>query len=230
MLIIIFFFVGVASENLRVSKYNDMIRVSIPAKVANKMFQTEFSTFRSLFQRNVVLSRITKPYYLPAEVAEVVSIVDDIMRFPSVRRTNRILGSEESTTASPFNSCGSKCNGFTTPEVLAQAYSFSPVTTVAPGNSMSVAEFQYQYCKLFVLFGNLYYLLILVCIYIDDNTDLKSFSNACGVTATVDKAVGGNNEKICEAGGCVEALLDIEYIEAVANPIPLTVIYLASCK
>jgi hypothetical protein len=64
----------------------------------------------------------------------------------------------------------------------------------------------------------------------DDNTDLKSFSNACGVTATVDATIGGNNEKICEAGGCVEALLDIEYIEAVANPIPLTVLYLSTCK
>lgn len=41
--------------------------------------------------------------------------------------------------------------------------------------------------------------------------------------------IGGNNPKICEAGGCVEALLDIEYIEAVANPIPLTVIYSPTC-
>jgi tripeptidyl-peptidase I len=56
---------------------------------------------------------------------------------------------------------------------------------------------------------------------------LKSFSNACGVTATVETTIGGNNERICEAGGCVEALLDIEYIEAVAHPIPLTVLYLS---
>jgi len=48
------------------------------------------------------------------------------------------------------------------------------------------------------------------------------------VTSTVDTTIGGNVERICEAGGCVEALLDIEYIEAVANPIPLTVIYLST--
>jgi hypothetical protein len=65
--------------------------------------------------------------------------------------------------------------------------------------------------------------------YIDDNADLKSFSTACSVTATVDTTIGGNNEAVCNAG-CVEALLDIEYIEAVANPIPLTVIYSATCK
>jgi hypothetical protein len=63
-----------------------------------------------------------------------------------------------------------------------------------------------------------------------DQTDLTSFSNACGVTASVETTIGGNNPKICEAGGCVEALLDIEYIEGVAHPIPLTVIYSATCK
>lgn len=37
-------------------------------------------------------------------------------------------------------------------------------------------------------------------------------------------AIGGNNEKICNAG-CVEALLDIEYIGAITYPIPLTTVY-----
>lgn len=50
------------------------------------------------------------------------------------------------------------------------------------------------------------------------------------MTADVETTIGGNNPKICEAGGCVEALLDIEYIEAVAHPIPLTVIYSSTCK
>lgn len=50
------------------------------------------------------------------------------------------------------------------------------------------------------------------------------------MTATVDVTIGGNNEKICLSGGCVEALLDIEYIEAVAYPIPLTVIYSSTCE
>jgi hypothetical protein len=45
----------------------------------------------------------------------------------------------------------------------------------------------------------------------------------------VDVTIGGNNPKVCEKGGCVEALLDIEYIEGVAHPIPLTVIYSDTC-
>ena len=60
---------------------------------------------------------------------------------------------------------------------------------------------------------------------------MLAFSKACGVTATVDTVIGGNNPNICTAlGGCVEALLDIEYVDAVANPIPLTVIYSSTCK
>lgn len=69
---------------------------------------------------------------------------------------------------------------------------------------MSVAEFQFQYY---------------------DQKDLTAFSNACDVTVSVEDVQGGNNEKLCERGGCVESLLDIEYIDAIAHPIPLEVIY-----
>jgi len=95
----------------------------------------------------------------------------------------------------------------TTPAVLQKRHGYPTLKSSAAGNSMSVAEFQMQYY---------------------DNTDLKSFSTACSVNAKVDVTVGGNNENICLKGGCVEALLDIEYIEAVASPIPLTVIYLST--
>lgn len=196
---------GITEEFFYVSKFGDMVHVTMPIKTANLMLNTEFALFRSVTKRDVALPRIVKPYYLPSEVAEHVSIVSDIMRFPSVRTPIRAYGSEGETGADDeFSSCGTRCNGFTTPAVLQSAYSYPTVKSVAKGNSMSVAEFQGQYY---------------------DNTDLKSFGDACDVTSVVDVTIGGNNEKICELGGCVEALLDIEYIEAVANPIPLTVIY-----
>ncbi len=132
----------------RISKLRDMIHVTMPVKVANSMLQTEFALFRSISNRDVVLPRITKPYSLPAEVASVVSIVDDIMRFPAMRTSPKVYGVESTPlkTDDEFSSCGTKCNGYTTPAVLASAYSFGPVTSVSAGNSMSVAEFQYQYC------------------------------------------------------------------------------------
>lgn len=199
---------GVIGDNARVSKFGDMVHVKMPVSVANQVLNTEFGLFRSVRERSVALARITKPYSLPAEVANVVSLVDDIMRFPALRDAPRSFGSEGELSADDeFSSCGRDCSGFTTPDVLQSAYGYPDVKSVADGNSMSVAEFQLQYY---------------------DNTDLDSFSDACGVTATVDTTIGGNKEFICEAGGCVEALLDIEYIEAVANPIPLTVLYLST--
>jgi tripeptidyl-peptidase-1 len=93
----------------------------------------------------------------------------------------------------------------TTPDVLQSRYGYSPLTTAANGNSVSVTEFQFQYY---------------------DNVDLEAFSDACGVEVDVDTTIGGNKDYICtKIGGCIEALLDIEYIGAVSSPIPLTVIY-----
>lgn len=180
--------------------------VTMPVSVANKMFNTEFARFTSAIRGDLNVLRVTKPYFLPKEVASRVSIVDDILRFPAIRRSPRAFG-VELTADDEFSSCGAKCSGMTTPAVLQKRYNYPTLKSVANGNSMSVAEFQLQYY---------------------DNTDLKSFSNACGVDASVDSTVGGNNENICLKGGCVEALLDIEYIEAVAAPIPLTVIYLST--
>jgi len=198
---------GVKGDKIRVSKYNDLVFVTMPISIAESMFRTEFALFRSTLQREVVIPRITKPYFLPTEVASVVSLVDEIMRFPAIRNSPKSYGYESSTDPA-FSSCGTKCAGFTTPSVLESAYSFTQLTSAAPGNSMSVAEFQYQYY---------------------DQTDLDTFSSACGVTSTVATTIGGNNPNICtNLGGCVEALLDIEYIDAVANPIPLTVIYSSS--
>lgn len=199
---------GITSENIRLSKFGDMLHVEMPVKTANAVLKTEFALFRSLVQRNVALPRVTKPYHLPQEVADAVLMVADIVRFPSVRTPLQVYGAEPKIGADDeFSSCGTKCNGYTTPDVLKSAYNIPTLKTATKGNSMSVAEFQFQYY---------------------DNTDLTSFGDACSVTAKVDTTIGGNVPQICEAGGCVEALLDIEYIEAVANPIPLTVIYLST--
>jgi tripeptidyl-peptidase-1 len=197
---------GITNADVRVSRLRDMIHVKIPVKVANQMFNTEFAMFRSVVERRALLPRITSPYYLPEHIAAKVAIVDDIMRFPSIRQSLRTLGAEDGNGSdAEFAACGTKCNGYTTPSVLEKAYSFSAMTKATTGNSVSVAEFQYQYW---------------------DQGDLSAFSSACGVSVDVDVTIGGNNENICaNLGGCVEALLDIEYIGAITSPVPLTVIY-----
>jgi len=196
---------GVLPENYRVSIYNDKVFVTLPIPLATQMLSTEFSRFRSLDDDRVVIVRATQPYYLPASVAGVVALVDDIIRFPSIRRV-ALYPAANSTSTSPFDSCGQSCSGFTTPAVLQQAYSFSPVKSAAKGNSVAVTEFQGQYY---------------------DDADLQAFSKACGVTTEVDVYYGPTNSATnCQKkNGCVEALLDIEYIGAIVHPIPLTDIY-----
>eukprot|EP00349_Pseudokeronopsis_sp_Brazil_P002941 CAMPEP_0202970916 /NCGR_PEP_ID=MMETSP1396-20130829/21755_1 /ASSEMBLY_ACC=CAM_ASM_000872 /TAXON_ID= /ORGANISM="Pseudokeronopsis sp., Strain Brazil" /LENGTH=535 /DNA_ID=CAMNT_0049699783 /DNA_START=129 /DNA_END=1736 /DNA_ORIENTATION=+ len=193
-------------ENVQVSRIGDKIRVAMPAKIASQMFNTEFAQFRSIANERVTVNRVTKPYHLPSELVDVVSFVDDIVRFPSVRSQLVVpLENNEKTTAdSEFNSCGTVCPAYTTPAVLETAYSFTTLSSSAAGNSVSVAEFQGQYW---------------------DQTDLDDFNSACNVEGSVTTTIGGNNPSACSITGCTEAMLDIEYIAAITNPIPLTVLY-----
>ena len=204
---------GVAREHMVFSNVGDKVLVSMPVKVANKALNTEFALFRSTQKNDEVLARITKAYHLPTHVAKVVSFVDDIMRFPSLDKIH--LGKPEldssnlrTDTPSPFNSCGSRCAGFTTPAVLSERYGFtSPMNSADSSNSMAVAEFQLQYYN---------------------TADLNKFSQSCDVPAvTVQTTYGGNMPSYCTIypSFCIEALLDIEYIKAVASAVPLTVFY-----
>ena len=200
---------NILAQNIRVSDLKDKVFVQLPAATAATLFQTEFARYQSKDKPDVVLVRTTKPYSLPEDLSEAVSFVDNLVRLPTVRRANLVDLDTNSTirASDPFASCGTKCAASTTPAVLQQAYSFTPVTKVATGNSMAVAEFQNQYY---------------------DQTDLTNFQSACGVSqVAVDTDIGGNNPSLCKAG-CTEALLDVEYIEAVASPIPLTFLYQAT--
>ena len=173
---------GVAREHMVFSTVGDKVHVSMPVAVANRALNTEFALFQSTIKSDIVLARISKPYHLPAHVAAAVSFVDDIMRFPSIEKIhlgkpNHELSDLKAAAASPFNSCGSGCAGYTTPAVLSQRYGFSTMKTAAHGNSMSVAEFQYEYY---------------------DTTDLNLFSKSCVVpTVTVQTTIGGNNPSYC---------------------------------
>lgn len=196
---------GAGTSKVRVSDYRDKVFVTMPVAVANNMLHTSFSRFTSKIRNEVTLLRTSQPYHLPEDVAEVVALVDDIVRFPSMRKIHyEEVPTNSSVTASPFTSCGASCGStYTTPAVLQSAYGYPTVTSVAPGNAAAVAEFQYQYW---------------------DQADLDNFNGACGVSASVDETIGGNRPTICNSG-CVEALLDIEYIGAIIHPIPLTSIY-----
>lgn len=139
---------GLEDDNVRLSKMHDKIHVKMTVAKASEMLQTSFGLFRSVQRRDIALPRVTGPYYLPEEIAEHVALVADLVRFPAIRDSPRSYGYESNAGADDeFNSCGTRCSGFTTPDVLKSAYKYDAVSKVAAGNSMSVAEFQFQYCK-----------------------------------------------------------------------------------
>jgi tripeptidyl-peptidase-1 len=129
---------GLTDDKIKIGGIGGLtVRVTMPIKVANDMLQTDFGVFRSVMNRQAVIPRVTKPYYLPSHIADVVSLVDDIVRFPAVRKPLLSFGAEETSGDDPFSSCGTKCNGFTTPAVLEQAYKFGKVSSATKGNSVS---------------------------------------------------------------------------------------------
>lgn len=206
--------------DVKINKYGDILSLQLNAKEAEKLFQTELyhHEHKNAPEKAKVGSRViraVKPYHVPESIADHVSIVEGLVRFPKREFRPTTVGENYRPPSfvgvdDEFSSCGDSCTGYTTPAVLQKRYGYPTIGTadVADGNRMAVAEFQYQYY---------------------DDADMGAFSDACGLESPVEVAstVGGNKPQFCSIGvqACVESLLDIEYIKAVAGAIPLEVYY-----
>jgi len=184
-----------------VAKTRDLVTVRMNAQQAEGFFNTELYHFKH-GNGHVKLIRAGAPYHLPEELSEHVLFVEKLVRLPKLRTptishgvSGRVGGDDE------FNSCDTMlCSEATTPDVLRSRYNLPTLTSSQPTNSMACAEFQFQGL---------------------DDEDLSNFGKTCGVDhVEVDTTIGAGGELIPG----VEALLDVEYIEAVAAPINLTVI------
>jgi len=187
--------------DLKVNVHKDSINVAAPVRVLESLLNTEFGLFVRLSDE-VEFTRIVKNYYVPAQIAEVVSIVSNLGDFPHFAGSPRKI--EASAVGQWDNYCGTSCAGKITPQVIQMQYNFTASTPVHPSNSFAVAEFQSQHY---------------------DQADLDNFSKACGYTKSiaVNDKNGGNNPGACNLGLCVEALLDLEYIAGVGGlDIPLS--------
>lgn len=209
----------ISKSNLSLNRNKDKIILSnVSATAIENLLDCELYHYVHKLQSNLRqksqstalnIIRSTNGYTLPESIANYVSFVSELIRFPHVN-TNPILKPQEENgdNDDEFTSCGNKCYGFTTPDVLQARYGYQTLASgdVASGNSMAVAEFQFQYY---------------------DTKDFDNFESICNTAnpISVSKTVGSNIAAFCSLAGCVEALLDIEYINAVASPIPLTVYY-----
>jgi tripeptidyl-peptidase-1 len=203
------------------SATRDMVEATMPATVAAQLFATEVHAFQHK-RTGLVLNRATQPYSLPVEVAQHVALVGDLVALPHVPTpiTAEPAMSEKDDASWPtdcnkggiFHKCGSALQKWVTPEVLKTRYKITYDESSKSVGSMAVAEFQ----------GVMW-----------DKHDFEIFEKTCGLapgTINVTTQIGHDAPIDCRIpiiGGatCTEALLDIEYIKAIADDIPLTDIF-----
>jgi tripeptidyl-peptidase-1 len=189
---------GVESE---VFVTRDMINANITIATLESMLQTKIRSFE---KEGVVVNRVDRAYRLPLEVAQVVSIVDPLIRFPPTQPIHYVA---PQAVGNWSDKCGAKCTGKITPWVIQQQYGMDVASSPNSKSSVAVAEFQGQQF---------------------DYDDLDSFANSCSNPTYKVNLVGTNDEKHCNlyAEACIESLLDLEYLSGLTQPIPISDYYL----
>ncbi|KAJ1443976.1 peptidase S8/S53 domain-containing protein [Ochromonadaceae sp. CCMP2298] len=79
-----FLYAHIPTPGIRISRLGDLITLSLTVEQAEDVLHTKFALFRSSVRREVALARVTGPYFLPGNVAAVVRVVD-VVRLPTVR-------------------------------------------------------------------------------------------------------------------------------------------------
>jgi tripeptidyl-peptidase-1 len=177
----------------------DMITAQVPVGTTEKMLKTKLGLFERK-RDHQRLVRALQPYYLPAEVAAAVDLVGNLLDFPRWFQPKKVEA--PGATGNWPDYCGASCHGQIVPQVMAQKYGINQTTPNAK-NSMAVAEFQGQHY---------------------DSSDLNTFTTACGLPqVTVVDKLSPNSPTDCSIPeGCIESLLDIEYIHSLGpNSFPV---------
>jgi len=194
---------GVA--DVAVNRNRDMVRATVPVAVAEKMLRTNMEEFDHVRVGGKTVVRATTGYSLPEAVAEHVALVSPLVQFPAIAEPKHAAHGRKKMLRtgddSPFDSCG-MCTDTVTPQVLEARYNYTTLTDFTTGNSMAVAEFEGQYT---------------------DTTDQTEFGTTCGMDHVLVDTFKGDPIPSGSPMPGIEAVLDVEYIEAVASPIPLTV-------
>jgi tripeptidyl-peptidase-1 len=188
----------------KVSAEADMIEAEIKVDVAEEIFKTKLHVFKHA-SHGIELIRAVTAYTVPDVVANSIYLVGDLAQLPAIGGI-RLAEPNMKEINSEWPSDCDGCHGMVTPGVLQQTYKLGQILA-AQNTSMAVAEFQ----------GVSW-----------DKSDLDHFQKTCHLnnTVAIDRQIG-RNLPICKipllgAELCMEALLDIEYIKAVAGDIPLT--------
>lgn len=192
---------------INVAESNDVVSVACPVSAVEAALNTKLHFFTHDEHTDVQIVRASEHYMLPENMSRDIVMVGELLQFPRMKsKDTNNLGSAMGGKGQWPDTCQAKtCSGLVTPAVLSARYRHPNATDslqAVPGNSMAVAEFQGQTFK---------------------TADLDTFASNCGVPQGVDAVVGAGQNDNKRSG--VEAVLDIEFIKAVAPNVPLTVVY-----
>jgi tripeptidyl-peptidase-1 len=188
---------------INVAHNQDVVSVACPVSAIETALNTKLHFFTHPEHEDMQIVRASQHYHLPDHMFRDITMVGELLQFPLMKPKD-LSGLGGGKGQWPDTCASSTCSGLVTPAVLSARYRHPNATIdeeAVSGNSMAVAEFQGQTYK---------------------QTDLDTFSTSCSVPQGVDVNVG-NAESTSRSG--VEAVLDIEYIKAVAGNVPLTVVY-----
>ncbi|KAI0808131.1 subtilisin-like protein [Fomes fomentarius] len=181
----------------RTSPAGDMLRVSVPVKQANALFNANYTEFLS-HETSTTLVR-TLSYSVPADIDKHLSFIYPTNQFilPAVNKPS-IQVIPDSTAATPPQSCASQI----TPQCLQTLYNIPTTAATSAGNAISVAGFLQEIANL---------------------TDLQQFASALGTTNrnptfNIVSIDGG----ITTGTGTIEASLDIQYTAGLTTNVSTT--------
>jgi tripeptidyl-peptidase-1 len=192
-------------SDISIAPNRDVVSVACPARAIEEALNTKLHFFTHSEYTHVRIVRASQSYMLPEHVARDVVMVGELLQFPAIKRKGIDSASNGGTGVWPDTCTAKACSGLVTPAVLSARYGHPNATEneeAVEGNSMSVAEFQGQTYK---------------------TSDLETFSSSCGVPQDVANVIGAGRADGSPSG--TEAVLDIEFIKAVAANVPLTVVY-----
>ena len=178
------------------------IVVELTLEDAEKIMQTEFFTFRSESKRVEVFRALE--YKLHEDLAEHVEYVFGVVDFPNVLRPTGVFRAGKVVPNDrSFGGVNADITypGYVSPHVLNSYYGIDSVGNCASGQTNGVFETKSQF-------------------YVD--SDNQGFMTASSISITTKNYVkfGGNipnNPAACVADNCDEAMLDIEYLMAIAQ-------------
>jgi len=191
-----------------VGQHMDLVSIEMPISKAETTFSTTLVKYRHK-EKGTTLVRAKDGVgsSIPAEMADMISLVDNIEGFPALRTSPIVEKTDTKSTAEATipdaYDCNGRCPNLVTPMVLQDRYKLGDPVKGKTYGTVAVAEFQGVYWS---------------------QNQLNYFNEFCDVNATIDVQMGDNDPSVCdssyEGNDCTEALLDIEYLRAVTGEIP----------